>query len=52
MAALYHGPNTPKSCLYLPHTVNRDILSELSCQDIAKEFVRSIDARCHVFDKM
>ena len=32
--------------------VHRDILSELSCQDIAKEFVRSNDARCRVFVKI
>ena len=32
--------------------VNRDILSELSCQKIAKEFVMSNDARCRVFGRM
>jgi len=31
--------------------VHRDILNELSCQDMAKEFVRTIDARCRVFGK-
>jgi len=32
--------------------VHWDVLSELSCQDIAKEFVRSNDARWRVFDKI
>jgi len=31
---------------------HRDILSELSSRDIAKEFVRSTDARCRVFCKI
>ena len=32
--------------------VLRDILSELSFQDIAKEFVRCSDARCRMFGKI
>jgi len=40
----------------LNHVVVRhehpDILSELSCQDIAKGFVRSKDVRCRVFGKI
>ena len=31
--------------------VHRDILMELCCQDIAREFVRGSDARCRVFGK-
>ena len=32
--------------------VHRDILMELCCQDIAREFVRGSDARCRVFGKL